>query len=93
MSEQAVGMADFLRWTFQDRLVGKPKCEHSFTQRWYCCDEDCVVREVEISMKLFGEKKPTVMCPACGGVMETHGYVEEEGMTPEQWIEKQKREK
>lgn len=53
-------------------------------EEWYCCNEDCTVREVEIRcVVLPGERKPRKFkCPACGKVMELHNYIQTHTLVP-----------
>lgn len=42
---------------------------------FYCHGEDCPVREVIVSMKLFGTAAPKAYtCPVCRGPLEKIGY-------------------
>lgn len=62
--------------------VDKPECDYMPRTEWYCWNPECVVREVEINVKLYGEKLPEMTCPACKGPMEMHGYIEYETLVP-----------
>jgi hypothetical protein len=76
---ELISSNDFARAKFCRKPVAKPECEHTPRGEWYCPNEDCVVREVEISVKLFGEPMPAAMkCPACGIAMKFHNWVEYE---------------
>jgi hypothetical protein len=50
----------------------------------YCPNTDCVVREVTVSMKLYGEPEPAKFyCPVCRtGPMKFHNYEEERTLFP-----------
>lgn len=59
--------------------VAKPVCEFTPRGEWYCWNEYCVVREVEISLKLFDEEMPSdVFCPVCKKKMTFHNWIEYE---------------
>lgn len=50
---------------------------------WYCTNSECVVRQVEIRCKLYGEQMPAKMkCPACGSVLKFHHWIESESLLP-----------
>lgn len=90
---EPIWIGDLMRWVFRDFIDQKPENENCFTEQFYCHNEDCVVREFEVKMKLYGEPKPIISCPACGSrKISSHGYVRSEGMTPEKWIIKMKEE-
>jgi hypothetical protein len=42
---------------------------------WYCSNESCVVREVRVRCKLFGERRPMMKCPACGQRLTFHHWL------------------
>jgi hypothetical protein len=50
----------------------------------YCPNSDCVVREVVVAMKLFGEPQPQKFyCPVCRkGPMKIHGYQQHRSLFP-----------
>lgn len=46
---------------------------------WYCQSELCVVREVRVYCKLYGEPMPKEMkCPACGETLKFHHWLDSE---------------
>jgi len=49
---------------------------------WYCENTWCVVRQVTISCKLYGEKLPTMKCPACRSKMKFQHWLCGETLVP-----------
>ncbi len=65
----------------QSRFIERtPENKFLFVMQWYCTEQDCVVREVEINVKLLdrSDRKPErPRCPCCRSMLEFHGYVNE----------------
>jgi len=49
---------------------------------WYCTNEECVVREVTVYCKLFGETLPEMSCPACKKRLKFHHWLEVRTLVP-----------
>jgi hypothetical protein len=49
---------------------------------WYCQNPDCVVREVTVRCKLYGEAMPTMRCPGCGKRLKFHHWLRHETLVP-----------
>ena len=49
---------------------------------WYCDNQNCVVRQVTVSCKLFGEPLPTMKCPACRSRMKFNHWLRSESLVP-----------
>jgi hypothetical protein len=49
---------------------------------WYCENSECVVREVTIFCKLFGEVLPKMKCPACQKLLKFHHWLKNEILVP-----------
>jgi len=63
--------------------VNNPKSDDVNEAEYYCTNSDCVVREVSIRVKLFGERRPGFSCPACGkGPLKFHTWLESECLFP-----------
>jgi hypothetical protein len=63
--------------------ANKPKCAVTPQVEVYCVNEDCCVRKIEVSVKLYDEPgMPKLVCPACGGPVKMHGFVEYEMLLP-----------
>jgi hypothetical protein len=60
--------------------VSAPKPDYPLVPRgqWYCQYSDCVVREVEVRCKLYGEKLPVMRCPACRQRLKFHHWLRHE---------------
>jgi hypothetical protein len=70
---------------FAVKSVPRPDDTHTPEVECYCLNEECVVREVFVRMKRFGEPEPQppqYRCPICGGEMEKHGYREYITLSP-----------
>ena len=55
------------------------RCQESGDQcpkgQWYCENTWCVVRQVTVSCKLFGEPLPAMKCPACRKPMKFNHWL------------------
>lgn len=57
------------------------KSEHPFRicGEWYCCDEDCAIREVCVNLKFpdgdAPDDDPILKCPGCGSVLKFHHFL------------------
>jgi hypothetical protein len=49
---------------------------------WYCQNPNCVVREVIIRCKLYGEAMPRMKCPACGKPLKFHHWLRHKTLVP-----------
>lgn len=71
-------MAELSRALFTaGELGGSPANPALPRGEWYCTNETCAIREVEIQAKYRGEPPtapPTMYCPACGKRLKFHGY-------------------
>jgi hypothetical protein len=71
-----MSMSELLSAKFATEPAPEPDCQFTPRGEWYCNAEECVVREVTISAKLYGESMPDLMrCPACGEALEFHHWL------------------
>ena len=56
-----------------------PNCPEG---EWYCQNSECVVRQVMVFCKLFGEALPQMRCPACRQQLEFHHWLRTETLVP-----------
>jgi hypothetical protein len=64
--------------------AGKPDHPQTPHGEWYCHTEDCVVRQVTVRCKLFGEKMPEMRCPACSEPMAFNHWLHTVTLVPAQ---------
>lgn len=71
---EMIDAASLVEMIFYHEPAGKP--DHAEVPRgeWYCTNEDCVVREVTVLCKLFGERLPGMRCPACRRPLKFHHW-------------------
>ena len=71
---------------FASERARRPKSRAHPTAEWYCQNEDCPIREVEITAKYLDEeppaKPPAMKCPRCRKALKFHGYVESITLLP-----------
>lgn len=62
--------------------VPSPRNSDANIAEYYCTKRDCVVRQVEISVRLKGTARPQFKCPACSSLLQFHHFVEHEVYYP-----------
>ncbi len=60
----------------------EPDSENCPMGEWYCQNTWCVVRQVRIDCKLFGEELPRMRCPACRALLKFHHWLRHETLVP-----------
>ena len=50
--------------------------------QWYCMNPECVVRQVSVACKLYGDPLPAMDCPACHEPMKFEHWWREETLVP-----------
>lgn len=78
---------EFCRCLFAAEPCDRPPHPHTPTIGCYCSNEDCDVREVEVSLKYLDgpppRRPPAMKCPRCGGPLEQHHYLRTVTLVPE----------
>src|SRR5262245_57655561 len=64
------------------RVAGEKGHPAFWEGQWYCGNEDCTVREVQIHVKYEPRDKPRMQCPSCGKVMAFHHYLNDVPLLP-----------
>jgi hypothetical protein len=68
---------------FASKHSAKPEDPDLPEVECYCENTTCVVREVNVAMKLRGTKQPPkYRCPVCGWPMKRHGYRSDVTLVP-----------
>lgn len=79
-----VPLSELMEAKFCHEPADAPEIPDQPEGEWYCHNEECVVREVIVSAKLFdGEKMPAMDCPACHKRMFFNHWLVVEMLVPE----------
>jgi hypothetical protein len=70
-----VSSRELTSWLFHHEPSDVPENSCGPRAEWYCPNENCVVREVVVRCKTQDEPLPGMCCPACGGPLDFHHWL------------------